>query len=123
MLGPGRVGEVIGDGPFTTAIFEPEGFGIQPARFVFGLASRAAAAGARLVANCEAIAFEKDGSGFRGGDHEGADERWRDRPRHQRIHHRSALGRARRRIVPVGSYIVVTELIADRATEIFRAGR
>ena len=95
VLGPGRVGEVIGHGPFTTAIFEPEGFGIQPARFVFGLASRAAAAGARLVSHCEATSFEKDGPGFLVLTIERPGPGRRDRPRHQRLHHRSTLGRAR----------------------------
>ena len=122
VLGPGRVEEVIGGGPFTTAIFEPEGFGIQPARFVFGLASRVAAAGALLVANCEAVSFEKDGSGFRVATSKGpirageivlaTNGYTTDRPSDELA----------RRIVPVGSYIVVTEPITDRATEIFPGG-
>ena len=122
VLGPGRVGEVIGHGPFTTAIFEPEGFGIQPARFVFGLASRAAAAGARLVSHCEAASFEKDGPGFlvltskgpvRAGEIVLATNGYTtDRPSAELA----------RRIVPVGSYIVVTEPIGDRAREIFPGG-
>jgi len=122
VLGPGRVGEVIGHGPFTTAIFEPEGFGIQPARFVFGLASSAAAAGARLVSHCEATSFEKDGPGFLVLTAEGpvrvgeivlaTNGYTTDRPSAELA----------RRIVPVGSYIVVTEPIADRATAIFPGG-
>ena len=122
VLGPGRVGEVIGHGPFTSAIFEPEGFGIQPARFVFGLASRAAAAGARLVSHCEAASFEKDGPGFlvltskgavRAGEIVLATNGYTT--------HRPSAELARR-IVPVGSYIVVTEPIGDRAHEIFPGG-
>jgi glycine/D-amino acid oxidase-like deaminating enzyme len=122
VLGPGRVGEVIGGGPFTTAIFEPEGFGIQPARFVFGVASRVAATGAALVANCEAISFERNGSEFRVATSKGpmtageiilaTNGYTTDRPS----------GELARRIVPVGSYIIVTEPIADRATEIFPGG-
>ena len=122
VLGPGRVGEVIGHGPFTSAIFEPEGFGIQPARFVFGLASRAAAAGALLVSHCEATSFEKVGPGFLVLTSKGAvraDEivlatngYTTDRPSAELA----------RRIVPVGSYIVVTEPIGDRAREIFPGG-
>jgi glycine/D-amino acid oxidase-like deaminating enzyme len=122
VLGPGRIGEVIGGGPFTTAIFEPEGFGIQPARFVFGVASRAAAAGARLVPDCEATSFEKDDPGFRVETSHGpirsgeivlaTNGYTTDRPSAELA----------RRIVPVGSYIVVTEPIAHRANEIFPGG-
>ena len=122
VLGPGRIGEVIGDGPFTTAIFEPEGFGIQPARFVFGIAARAAAAGARLVPQCEAASFERDGPGFRVVTSKGTVKAGEivlatngyttDRPSAELA----------RRIVPVGSYIIVTEPIDDRAREMFPGG-
>jgi len=122
VLGPARVGEVIGSGPFTTAIFEPEGFGIQPARFVFGIATRAAAAGARLVPHCEAASFHREGPGFRVVTSKGSVKAGEivlasngyttDRPSAELA----------RRIVPVGSYIVVTEPIGDRASEIFPGG-
>lgn len=122
VLGPARVGEVIGSGPFTTAIFEPEGFGIQPARFVFGIATRAAAAGARLVPHCEAASFHREGPGFRVVTSKGSVKAGEivlatngyttDRPSAELA----------RRIVPVGSYIVVTEPIGARATEIFPGG-
>ena len=122
VLGPARVGEVIGSGPFTTAIFEPEGFGIQPARFVFGIATRAAAAGARLVPHCEAASFHREGPGFRVVTSKGSVKAGEivlatngyttDRPSAELA----------RRTVPVGSYIVVTEPIGARATEIFPGG-
>jgi glycine/D-amino acid oxidase-like deaminating enzyme len=122
VLGPGRIGEVIGAGPFTTAIFEPEGFGIHPARFVFGIAERAAAAGARLVARCEAISFERDGPAFRVVTSSGAVRAG------EVILATNGYTTARpspelsRRIVPVGSYIIVTEPIEDLATEVFPGG-
>jgi glycine/D-amino acid oxidase-like deaminating enzyme len=122
VLGPGRIGEVIGGGPFTTAILEPEGFGIQPARFAFGLAERAAAAGARLVPHCEAVSFERAGHAFRvvtshgpvrAGDLVLATNGYTtSRPSAE----------LRRRIVPVGSYIIVTEPVEDLATELFPGG-
>jgi glycine/D-amino acid oxidase-like deaminating enzyme len=122
VLGPGRIGEVIGAGSFTTAIFEPEGFGIHPARFVFGIAERAAAAGARLVARCEAISFERDGPAFRVVTSSGAVRAG------EVILATNGYTTARpspelsRRIVPVGSYIIVTEPIEDLATEVFPGG-
>lgn len=122
VLGPSRVSEVIGGGPFTTAIFEPEGFGIQPARFVFGLAQRVAAAGAGLVAACEAISFEPEGAGFRVATSKGEIRAGEIVLATNGYTTRRPSAELARRIVPVGSYIVVTEPIGDRATEIFPGG-
>jgi glycine/D-amino acid oxidase-like deaminating enzyme len=122
VLGPGRIGEVIGAGPFTTAIFEPEGFGIQPARFVFGIADRAAAAGARLVPGCEAISFEREGRAFRVATSSGpvrAGEVVLATNGYTTARPSSELSR---RIVPVGSYIIVTEPVEELATELFPGG-
>jgi glycine/D-amino acid oxidase-like deaminating enzyme len=122
VLGPGRIGEVIGAGPFTTAIYEPEGFGIQPARFVFGLAERAAGAGARLVPNCEAISFEREGPAFRFVTSLGpvrAGEVVLATNGYTTARPSPELSR---RIVPVGSYIIVTEPIEELASELFPGG-
>jgi glycine/D-amino acid oxidase-like deaminating enzyme len=45
VLGPDRIGEVVGGDFFDTALYEPEGYGIHPARLAFGLASQVKAAG------------------------------------------------------------------------------
>jgi glycine/D-amino acid oxidase-like deaminating enzyme len=122
VLGPGRIGEVIGGGPFTTAIYESEGFGIQPARFVFGIAERAAAAGARLVRSCEVMSFERDGPAFRIVTSSGivhAGELVLATNGYTTVRPSAELSR---RIVPVGSYIIVTEPIEDLATELFPGG-
>jgi glycine/D-amino acid oxidase-like deaminating enzyme len=122
VLGPARVGEVVGAGPFTTAIFEPEGFGIQPAIFVFGLAERAASAGARLVPDCEAISFERDGTGFRVLTSRGSVSAGQVVLATNGYTTSRPSAELARRIVPVGSYIVVTEPIGDRAKELFPGG-
>jgi glycine/D-amino acid oxidase-like deaminating enzyme len=122
VLGPSRIGEVIGGGPFTTAIFEPEGFGIQPARFVFGIAERVAAAGALLVPRCEAISFEREGDAFRVMTSSGpvrAGEVVLATNGYTTARPSAELSR---RIVPVGSYIIVTEPIEDLANELFPGG-
>ncbi len=122
VLGRGRIEEVIGAGPFTTAIYEPEGFGIQPARFVFGIAERAATAGASLVPNCEAISCEREPSGFRVVTSSGTARAG------EVVLATNGYTTARpsvelsRRIVPVGSYIVVTEPIEELASELFPGG-
>jgi glycine/D-amino acid oxidase-like deaminating enzyme len=122
VLGPDQVSEVVGESPFTTALFEPEGMGIQPARFVFGLAERAAGVGAKLVANCEVRSFRRSAAGFRVETQAGpvrcgevvlaTNGYTTTRP---------SPGLARR-VVPVGSYIIVTEPIGDRATAVFPGG-
>jgi glycine/D-amino acid oxidase-like deaminating enzyme len=122
VLGPDRVGEVVGESHFTTALFEPEGMGIQPARFVFGLAERVAAAGAKLVANCEARSLQPHASGFSVETESGTVRTG------EVVLATNGYTAARpspelaRRIVPVGSYIVVTEPIGDRATAVFPGG-
>jgi glycine/D-amino acid oxidase-like deaminating enzyme len=122
VLGPSRIGEVIGGGPFTTAIFEAEGFGIQPARFVFGIAERVAASGASLVPDCEAISYEREGNAFRVTTSSGpvrAGEVVLATNGYTTARPSAELSR---RIVPVGSYIVVTEPIEDLANELFPGG-
>ena len=67
VLGPERVSEVVDGEGFTAALFEPEGLGIQPACFTFGIASRAREAGAALVDQCAAVEITADGPGFKVG--------------------------------------------------------
>lgn len=122
VLGPGRIGDVIGGGPFTTAIFEPEGFGIQPARFVFGVAERVAEAGGRLVPKCEAISFERGASAFQVATTSGQVRAGEVVLATNGYTTSRPSAELRRRIVPVGSYIIVTEPIEDLATELFPGG-
>jgi glycine/D-amino acid oxidase-like deaminating enzyme len=122
VLGPDRVGEVVGGDFFTSALFEPEGIGIHPARFVFGLAERAAAAGASLVGDCPVISFESEGNGFkvttpqatvRAGELILATNGYTtDEPSPELARH----------VVPVGSYIIATEPLGERAAQIFPKG-
>jgi glycine/D-amino acid oxidase-like deaminating enzyme len=122
VLGPGRIGDVVGGGPFTTAIFEPEGFGIQPARFVFGVAERVAEAGGRLVPQCEAISFERGASAFQVATTSGQVRAGEVVLATNGYTTSRPSAELRRRIVPVGSYIIVTEPIEDLATELFPGG-
>ncbi|HEY7469131.1 MAG TPA: FAD-binding oxidoreductase [Acidimicrobiia bacterium] len=122
VLGPERVGEVVGGDHFTSALFEPEGLGIHPARFVFGLAERVARSGARLVAGCLVERIERGTAGFHVSTTQGAIKAGdvvlatngytTDRPSAELA----------RRVVPVGSYIIVTEPLGDKAAAIFPGG-
>lgn len=122
VLGPDRVGEVVGGDHFTSALFEPEGMGIQPARFVFGIAERAARAGAILVDHCQATSFEAERTGFRVQTSQGsvrAGDVVLATNGYTTAQPSSALAR---RVVPVGSYIIVTEPLGDRAATVFPRG-
>jgi glycine/D-amino acid oxidase-like deaminating enzyme len=117
------IGEIVGGGHFTVAMYEPEGFGVHPARLVFGLAREAQRAGVRLVDHCAATTVTAASHGFvtttgRGkitsGDVILATNGY-------------TTGRPSRKlarlIVPVGSYIVVTEPIGKEAADrIFPTG-
>ncbi|HEX5695841.1 MAG TPA: FAD-binding oxidoreductase [Acidimicrobiia bacterium] len=122
VLGEDRIGEVVGGDHFTSALFEPEGMGIHPARFVFGIAERAAAAGAILVEHCGARSFDRVGSGFKvhtakgvvtAGDVVLATNGYTTAEPSPEL----ASG-----VVPVGSYIIVTEPLGQRAAAIFPRG-
>lgn len=63
ILGPDDIHRVVGGEFFDVALFEPEGFGVQPARLAFGLAAKVAAEGARLVDECSATSIEQTNSG------------------------------------------------------------
>lgn len=58
-----EVNKVVGGDHFDSALYEPEGFGVHPARLVFGLAEEVIRAGAILVDHCEAQSIEESGAG------------------------------------------------------------
>jgi glycine/D-amino acid oxidase-like deaminating enzyme len=77
ILGRPDIGKVVGGDHFDVAMYEPEGFGVHPARLVFGVAREVEKAGAALVDQCRALGIEPDLR--RGRDH-----------RHQRVHDQAA---------------------------------
>ena len=123
VLEPARVGEVVGGDHFRAAMFEPEGFGVQPAKLAFGLAEAAKAAGAVLVDQCEATDMEETSHGssvvttrgeIRAGTVVVATNGYTT--------HRPSPTLAQK-VVSIGSYIIVTEpLGAERAGRIFPTG-
>ncbi len=123
ILGASEVGSVVGGEHFDVALYEPEGFGVQPARLVFGLARKVAEAGARLVDGCAELSIEESGSGQRvrtsGGDVNAGTviiatngyTTGAPSPRLSRL------------VVPIGSYIIVTDPVGkEMADRIFPGG-
>ncbi|HEU4319322.1 MAG TPA: FAD-binding oxidoreductase [Acidimicrobiia bacterium] len=117
------IGSIVGGDQFDVALFEPEGFGVHPARLVFGLARAVRDSGATLVDHCEATALDKTGVGMtvvtskgtvKAGDVILATNGYTTR------HPSKELARL---VVPIGSYIIVTEpLTEEGADAIFPKG-
>ncbi len=122
VLGPDLVSEVVAGNRFTAALYEPEGLGIQPARFTFGLASSVAAAGAALVDQCAAIEISGDGPGFKVGTALGIVKAGQVVVATNGYTTAEPVPELARQVVPVGSYIIVTEPLGERAEKIFPRG-
>jgi glycine/D-amino acid oxidase-like deaminating enzyme len=114
---------VVGSARFSAALVDRFSAGCDPARYLYGLARAAVGAGASLVERAEVRGVEPFGAGFalstsrgplRAGQvllaSNGYTGTW--------------LPELRRRVVPVGSYIITTEpLRADLAERLIPAGR
>lgn len=115
-----RLGSIVGSDAFTGALYQPDSFGIHPARYSFGLATAAAEAGARLVANNEVLSVDGTGTGFEVETKSG-----RIRAGHVILAtngytSRRPVAALKDRIVSIGSYIIVTEpLSAEMAAQVF----
>ncbi len=122
VLGPSQVGEIAGSDSFTSAMFEPEGYGIHPARFSFGLAQALADRGGLLVAGCQVDNVKRSGAGFEVTTSNGTVRAGGVIVATNGYTTRRPLPELRNRIVPIGSYIIVTEpLDADLAKSVFPA--
>lgn len=114
---------IVGGDHFNVALFEPEGYGVHPARFVFGLAGEVKMAGAAMVSHCEATLLEKQKTGLKvttgkgvitAGDVIIATNGYTTRQPSKEL---------ARLVVSIGSYIIVTEpLSEERASAIFPGG-
>ena len=122
VLGRDRVSEVVASDRFTAVLFEPEGLGIQPARFVFGVAAAAAAAGAVLIDDCAVRDVSRDGPGFKVGTDRGTVRAGEVILATNGYTTSEPVRELARRVVPIGSYIIVTEPLGERAARIFPQG-
>jgi glycine/D-amino acid oxidase-like deaminating enzyme len=111
------IGTVVGGDYFNVAMYEPEGFGVQPARLSFGLAGEVKRAGAVLVDHCEAMSWETGAGGFlvettrgkiRAGEVVLATNGYTTRRPTREL---------ARLVVPIGSYIIVTEPLGREAAD------
>ncbi len=122
VLGPDRVGEIAGSDAFTAALFEPEGYGIQPARFSFGMAQAVTDQGGLLVADCEVEAIQRSGPGFEVTTAKGTVRSGGVVVATNGYTTRRPIAELRNRVVPIGSYIIVTEPLGEAvAASVFPA--
>lgn len=117
------ISELVGGNSFNVAMFEPEGFGVHPARLAFGLAREVAALGVTLVAECEATGIEKTTAGMRVETTQGSIAAREVVLATNGYTTRRPSRELARLVVPIGSYIVVTEPLGEeRAKSVFPTG-
>jgi len=117
LYGPDRIGEIVGSDAFHCALVDHAGAGLQPAKFVAGLAAAAERRGAVIVDNARVLRVSRTTSGFQVLTERGrlvcgqvlyATNGYTEKTPSQAL---------RRRVIPVGSYIVVTEPLGADVAE------
>ncbi|MGO4842967.1 NAD(P)/FAD-dependent oxidoreductase, partial [Rhizobiaceae sp. 2RAB30] len=90
----------------------PKHAALDPARFHAGLLDRAVSAGARIRSHCPVLSVERDGDGFLVRTSRGTVS-----ARNVVVATNGYTGRAtpslRRRVIPIGSYIIATEALPE----------
>lgn len=122
VIGPDRIGQFVGGDHWDTALYEPEGFGVHPARLAFGLAGEVHRAGAVLVDNCTAIEAKGAGAGFSVTTGQGpikAGEVIVATNGYTTPQPNPGIAKL---VVPIGSYIITTEPLGDEAARVFPSG-
>lgn len=123
VVGARDIHRVVGGDFFDVALFEPEGFGVHPARMAFGLARDVSRAGVPLVDHCTAQSMEQTRNGLRVRTSRGVVDAGDVILATNGYTTREPVRDLARGVVPIGSYIIVTEpLGAEAAEEIFPGG-
>ena len=107
-------GEVQTEGYYGGAVF-PEHFSVHPGKLLRGLAQLAGKAGAKILSRCGALEIKQTSTGFRVATQRGAvDCRRLILATNGYTNAVAALAPwQRRRIIPIGSYIIATEPLED----------
>lgn len=117
------ISEIVRGDYFDAAMYEPEGFGVHPARLSYGLAGEVSRAGAVLVEHCQALSTEMTSNVLRVTTDQGVIEAGDVILATNGYTTRAPSREMARLIVPIGSYIIVTEPLGpERAGRIFPGG-
>ncbi len=115
--------EVIDSDSFVAAVLDPIAGGLHPARYLYGLAGSAQSAGATLVEQAPVTRLHRNGSGYRLATGAGTIEA-SEVVVATNGYTGPLLPELRRGVIPIGSYIAVTEpLGADVAERLIPNGR
>ena len=112
ILAPADLRREIGSPHYYGALLDPGGCSLQPAKYVRGLALAAERAGARLMEQTEVTRVRKRGEVFELQTSRGS-LRARDVLAATDGYTPAALAKLRRRVIPIGSYIIATEPLTD----------
>ena len=102
----------IGSVRYHGALLDPGGCSLQPAKYVQGLGVAAQRAGARLIEGTELTRLRKVAGGFELSTSRGV-VRAREVLAATNGYTPTALGRLRRRVIPIGSYIIATQPLGE----------
>jgi glycine/D-amino acid oxidase-like deaminating enzyme len=117
------LGQEIGSARYHGGLLDPGGCSLQPAKYVHGLALAAQRAGARLLENAEVTRVRRVQGGFEVRTAQGT-VRAREVLAATNGYTPAALGRLRRRVIPIGSNQIATvPLDEDLARQLVPRGR
>ena len=108
LLGPADLSSELGSTRYHGALLDPGGCSLQPAKYVQGLARAAERAGARLLEQTQVTRLQKRRAVFEVQTDRGS-FRAREVLAATNGYTPPALGQLRRRVIPIGSYIIATE--------------
>ncbi len=109
VLGPDAVRSVVDSPLFHAAKVEHVGAGLHPAKYVYGLGAAVARRGVTIVEGARATFVEHHGGGFTVGTSSGAIRAGQVLMATNGYTEAKPIKALRRRVIPIGSYIVVTE--------------
>ena len=112
LLNREEMGREIGSARYHGGLLDPGGCSLQPAKYVRGLGLAAARAGARLLEDTEVTRVKKVAGGFEIRTSRGV-VRAREVLAATNGYTPAALGRLRRRVIPIGSYIIATQPLGE----------
>jgi glycine/D-amino acid oxidase-like deaminating enzyme len=116
IVAPDDLSLVIGSSRYYGALLDPEGCSLQPAKYAAGLAMAARHAGARLAENVEVARIRRAPNGFQLETTRGIVQA-REVLAATNGYTPPALARLRRRVIPIGSYIIATEPLSPLLTQ------
>lgn len=117
VIPPEAMAEVIDSDVFHCALVDPAGAAAHPARYVYGLAAAVAAAGVQLVEHAEVTSIAKHTTGYQVLTPKGKLTAGTVLMATNGYTTSRPLPALRRRLVPIGSYIVVTEPLPAETVE------